>query len=58
MTIRWTDNVRNEELLQGVKEEKNILHRVKRKWANSTGHRLRGKCIIEQVIQGKIKESI
>jgi hypothetical protein len=29
MNIRWTDNVRNEELLQNVKEDKIILHRVK-----------------------------
>jgi DNA phosphorothioation-dependent restriction protein DptG len=28
--ISWTDRVRNEEVLQGVKEERNILHTIKK----------------------------
>jgi hypothetical protein len=27
---RWTDHVRNEELLLRVKEERNILHKIKK----------------------------
>jgi len=30
MNIRWTNNVRSEELLQGIKRDKNSLHTVKR----------------------------
>jgi len=29
--ISWTDPVRNEEVLQRVKEERNILHTIKKK---------------------------
>jgi hypothetical protein len=32
--IIWTDHVRNEKVLQRVKEERNILHRIKRRNAN------------------------
>jgi hypothetical protein len=32
--ICWDDHVTNEEVLQTVKEEKNILHTIKRKKAN------------------------
>jgi hypothetical protein len=34
--IVWTDHVRNE-VLQRVKEERNILHTVKRRKVNSIG---------------------
>jgi hypothetical protein len=30
----WTDRVRNEEVLHRVKEERNILHTIKRRKAN------------------------
>jgi hypothetical protein len=36
--ISWTDRVRNEEVLHRVKEERNILHTVKRRKANWIGH--------------------
>jgi hypothetical protein len=29
--ISWTDRVRNEEVLRRVKEERNIVHTIKRK---------------------------
>ena len=32
--ISWTDHVRNEEVLHRVKEERNILHTVKRRKAD------------------------
>jgi hypothetical protein len=32
--IIWTDRVRNEEMLHRVKEERNILHTVKRRKAS------------------------
>jgi hypothetical protein len=37
MEIIWTDRVRNREILQGVKEESNILQRVRRN-GKCTGH--------------------
>jgi len=36
--ISWTDRVKNEEVLHRVKEERNILHAIKRRKANWIGH--------------------
>jgi hypothetical protein len=52
--ISWTDGVGNEKVLQSVKEERNILHTVKRKWANWIGHILCRNCLLGHVIQRKI----
>jgi hypothetical protein len=48
--------VRNEEVLQRIKEERNILHRVKRRKANWIGHILRRICLLKHVTEGKIRE--
>ena len=56
--ISWTDHVRNEEVLLRVKEQRNILHEI-RKWkANWIGHILRRNCLRQHVIEGKIKGGI
>ena len=56
--ISWTDHVRNEEVLLRVKEQRNILHEI-RKWkANWIGHILRRNCLLQRVIEGKIKGGI
>jgi hypothetical protein len=39
--INYTNCVRNKEVLHRVKEERNILHPVKRRKANWIGHILR-----------------
>jgi hypothetical protein len=52
--IRWTNHVRNEELLHRVKEERNILHIIKRKKVNWIGHILRRNCLLKHVIEGKL----
>jgi hypothetical protein len=36
--ISWTDRVRNEEVLQRVKEERNMIRTIKRWKANWIGH--------------------
>jgi hypothetical protein len=46
----WTDRVRNEEMLQRVKEDRNILHIVKIRKANWIGHIWRRSCLQQQVI--------
>jgi len=54
----WTDHVGNEEVLLRVKEQRNILHEI-RKWkANWIGHILRRNCLLQRVIEGKIKGGI
>jgi hypothetical protein len=50
--------VRKGELLYRVKEERNIVHTIKRRKANWIGHILRRNCLLKQVIEGKIKGRI
>jgi hypothetical protein len=53
--ISWTDRVRNEELLWGVQEARNILQARKRSKANWIGHILRGNWLLKHVIEGKLE---
>jgi hypothetical protein len=53
--ISWTAHVRNEEVLFRVKEERNILHTIKRRKANWIGHILRRNCLLKHVIEGKLE---
>jgi hypothetical protein len=56
--ISWADRVRNEEVLLRVKEQRNILREI-RKWkVNWIGHILRRNCLLQRVIEGKIKWGI
>jgi hypothetical protein len=54
----WTDRVRNEEVLHRVKEDRNILHTIKRRKANWFGHILRRNCLLKHVIKGKLEGRI
>jgi len=56
--ISWTDHVRNEEVLLGVNEQRNIVHEISKRKANWIGHILRRNCLLKQVIEGKIKGEI
>jgi hypothetical protein len=56
--ISWTDHVRNEELLHGVREQRNILHEIRKRKVNWIGHILRRNCLLQRVIEGNIKEGI
>jgi hypothetical protein len=53
--IILADRVRNEEVLHRVKEERNIVHTIKRRKTNWIGHILRRNCLLKQVIEGKIE---
>jgi hypothetical protein len=57
-TIIWIDCARNEEVLQRVKEERNILQTIKRRNAKWIGHILRRNCLLKHVIEGKIEGRI
>jgi len=56
--ISWTDHVRNEEVLLRVKEQRNILRGISKRKANWIGHILRRNCLLQRVIEGKIKGEI
>ena len=53
--IRWTDHVRNKEVLLRVSEQRNILHEISKRKANWIGHILRRNCLLQRVIEGKMK---
>ena len=56
--ISWTDHVRNEEVLLGVNEQRNVLYEITKRKANWIGHILCRNCFLKQVTQGKIKGQI
>ena len=51
--ISWTDHVRNEDVLLRVKEQRNILHEIRKRKANWIGHILCRNCLLQRVIEGK-----
>ena len=56
--IGWTDCVRYEEILLRVKEQRNILHEIRKRKANWIGHILLKNCLLQRVIEGNIKVKI
>jgi hypothetical protein len=55
--ISWTERIRNEEVLLRVKEQRNILHEIRKRRTNWIGRLLRRNCLLQQVIEGKVKGS-
>jgi len=55
MEIRWTDHVRKEEVLLRVKEQWNILYEISKRKGNWIGHILRRYCLLQRIVEGKIK---
>jgi len=49
---------KNEEVLLRVKGQRNILHEISKRKANWIGHILCRNCLLQQVIEGKIKGGI
>jgi len=52
--ISWTYHVKNAEVLDRFKEERNILHTIKRRKVNWIGHILQRNCLLKQVTEGKM----
>ena len=50
--ISCTHHWRNEEVLQTVKEKRNILYTIERRKDNWIGHMLRRNCLLKRVIEG------
>jgi hypothetical protein len=50
--------VKNEEVLLRVKQQRKILHEISKRKTNWIGHILRRNCLLQQVIEGKIKGGI
>jgi hypothetical protein len=56
--ISWTDHVRNEKVFLRVKEQRNILHEIRKRKANWIGYILRRNCLLQWAIVGKIQGGI
>jgi hypothetical protein len=56
--ISWADHVRNEEVILRVKEQRKILHEISKRKANWIDQILRKNCVLQQVLEGKIKGGI
>ena len=56
--ISWTKHVKNEDVLLRVKEQRNILHEMRKRKANWIGHILRRNCLLQLVTEGKIQGGI
>ena len=54
----WTDYVSNEEVLLRVKEQRSILHEIRKRKSNLIGDILRSNCLLQRVIKGNIKRRI
>ena len=50
--IIWTDHVRNEKVLLRVKEQRNILHEIRKRKANWIGHILRINWLLKEGYNG------
>jgi hypothetical protein len=50
--------VRNVDVLLRVKEQRNILHEICKRKANSIGHILHRNCLLRRVTEGKIQGEI
>jgi hypothetical protein len=55
MEISCTERVKNDEVLQTIKEERDILHTTKRRKSNRKGHILRRNYRLKHIIEGNIK---
>jgi len=56
--VSWTDHVRNEDVLLRVKEQRNTLHKIRKRKANWICHILRRNCLLQRVTEGKIQGGI
>uniref|UniRef100_A0A8D9A6H6 Uncharacterized protein n=1 Tax=Cacopsylla melanoneura TaxID=428564 RepID=A0A8D9A6H6_9HEMI len=53
--IKWTDKVRNEEVLRRVGEQRSLLKAIRKRKRNWLGHILRRDCLQRRVMEGKIE---
>jgi hypothetical protein len=53
--ISRTDHVRNEDVLLRVKEQRNMLHKIRKRKANWIDNILCRNCLLQREIEGKIK---
>ena len=58
MLLQLNDNMRNEDVLLRANEQRTILHELSKRKATWIGHILSRNCLLQRVIEGKIKGGI
>ena len=64
MVVKVRKNIYTSKFIQTIKvqydfsEQRNILHEISKRKTNLIGHILRRNCLLQQVIEGKIKGGI
>ena len=53
--IKWTEKVRNEEVMRRVGEQRTLLETIRKRKRNWLGHILRRDCLQRRVMEGKIE---
>ena len=53
--ISWTDRANNEEVLRRIRDERYIIHTIKRRKANWIVHILCGNCLLKHFTEGTIE---
>jgi hypothetical protein len=56
--ISWTNHVRNEDVLLRVKEQRKVVHEIRKRKGNWIVHILRRNCLLQRVTEGKIQGGI
>jgi hypothetical protein len=56
--ICWSDHLKYKDVLQRVKEDRNILQTIKRRKADWISNISRGNCTLKHVIKGNIEERV
>jgi len=53
--IIWALRMKTEEVLHGVKAERNIVPKIQRWKSNWIGHILHRNCLLKHIVEGKIE---
>ena len=56
--VKWTNRVKNEEVLHRVQKERNILHTIKMRKTNLIGYILCRNCLLKHIIEGNLEQGI
>lgn len=53
--VKWTEKMKNEDVLKKVKEKRRLLREIKKRKANWIGHRIREKGLFADVLEGLVE---
>ena len=55
-TIKWSEKVTNEQVLERIGEKRTLINNILRRKANWIGHILRRNCLLHDAIEGQKEE--